>query len=95
MVNPYDWDWQKLRAQWDAYLVANGTWPCRRCHRPVYCDRMRRLNRDGRKFDLGHAIDVQHGGTNAGAEPEHSCCNRSAGKLAQLEKAREPASEEW
>jgi len=95
MGGAYDWAWQKLRKWWDDYLVANGPWPCRRCGKPVYPDRMRRLNRDGEKFDLGHETDVQDGGTTEGAEPEHNCCNRSAGKLAQLAKAREPASEEW
>ena len=95
MGSVYNWEWQKLRQWWDAYLVTNGPWTCRRCGRPVYPDRMRHLNPDGAKFDLGHDTDVQFGGTLEGAEPEHRGENRSAGKLAQLEKAREPASEEW
>ena len=95
MGGAYDWAWQKQRAQWNAHLTANGPWTCRRCGQPVYPDRMRHLNPDRMSFDLGHTIDVQDGGSNEQAEPEHASCNRSAGKLAQLAKAREPASEEW
>ena len=95
MGGVYDWAWQQRRAQWDAHLVANGPRPCRRCGLPVHCDRMRHLNPDRMRFDLGHQVDVQNGGSNDEAEPEHASCNRSAGKLAQLEKVREPASEEW
>ena len=69
---------QRDRADWDAELVATGPRPCPRCELPVYPDHLAHLNIDGRKFDLGHQVDVALGGDGPKI-PEHATCNRAAG----------------
>lgn len=88
MARPqYNHQHQRERTEWDHHLEANGPQPCRRCRRLVYCDRLAHLNPDGKPFDLGHPELWQ-----AGKEPEHQSCNRSAGARSKHEP---PASEEW
>jgi hypothetical protein len=92
MAKPqYGYDHQKERAQANARLEVLGPIPCRHCGRLVYCDKQRHLNRDGRKFQLGHGVAHAEGGTGDDKQPEHCCCNEAAGgRLAHARaKARE------
>lgn len=61
--------WQQLRRSWAA-RIRTGDVTCPRCGLPIL---------PGMKWDLGHRIDAQHGGTMTDATPEHRHCNRSAG----------------
>jgi hypothetical protein len=54
---------------------------------------MRHLNRDGRKFQLGHGIAHIEGGTGDDKQPEHTCCNEAAGGRLGLARARAAAKE--
>lgn len=85
MAKPqYGHDHQQERDQADRRLRTMGPIRCRRCGRLVYCDRDHHLNRDGRKFQLGHGVAHAEGGAGTDKQPEHAWCNESAGgKLAQ------------
>ena len=79
MAKPqYGADHQRERADWNDTLTRLGSWTCRRCGLPVYPDHLAHLNIDGRKFDLGHQVDVALGGDGPKI-PEHATCNRAAG----------------
>ena len=90
MGNPYDWAHQQERRHWDRRLVTGGPISCRRCGLPVYPDRLKHLNHDGMKFDLGHPDPGQDS-----KAPEHGTCNRAAGGRSAQRQARQPASQEW
>jgi hypothetical protein len=89
MAKPqYGYQHQLERAQANRRLEALGPIPCRWCDQPVYCDAMRHLNRDGRKFQLGHGVAHIEGGIGDDKQPEHTCCNEAAGGRLGLARAR-------
>lgn len=93
MADPaYGYQHQQRRAAWNRELERTGPIACRRCGHPVHCDRDAHLNRDARKFDLGHGVGVKHGGKGDDSQPECASCNRAAG--AAVTNAPR-ASREW
>lgn len=86
----YDYDHEQERVAWNQHLETDGPIQCRRCGQLVYCDRLAHLNRDGRKFDLGHPDPGQ-----TTKEPEHNCCNRKAGGREGRRRQLQPSSREW
>ena len=85
MPNPaYDADHRRHRADWNQLIQAGHAPTCPRCHRPIL---------PGQPWQLGHTVDLVHGGNPKHRRPEHERCNLEAG--AALATANPPHSRPW
>lgn len=97
MASPqYDYQHQLERKAANGRLETLGPIPCRRCGQPVHCDAQRHLNRDGRKFELGHGVAHINNGDGSDKQPEHAYCNEAAGgRLARARQRATRATRDW